>query len=132
MLNDAGRMVAATLQELWERFPHVALDEMIVMPDHVHVIFALMGARHGTPQKMGEHLRGTSEGSLGRVVQAFKSLSTVAYTHGVRQQGWLPFAGKLWQRNYYERIIRGEQELANMRTYIVANPARWRNDVFQR
>lgn len=47
---------------------------------------------------------------------------------GVKQQGWTPFSGKLWQRNYYERIIRDESELNRIREYIINNPARWESD----
>ena len=47
--------------------------------------------------------------SLGDVVHRFKSLTTKRYIDGVKQRGWPPFPGKLWQRNYYEHIIRDEQ-----------------------
>jgi REP element-mobilizing transposase RayT len=66
--------------------------------------------------------------SLGRIVQAFKSITTVEYIRGVKEQGWTPFSRRLWQRNYYERIIRNEQELQAIRRYIRNNPARWAED----
>jgi REP element-mobilizing transposase RayT len=68
---------------------------------------------------------GTLPNSIGRIVQAFKSLTTHAYIKGVKDQGWLPFPGKLWQRNYWDRVIRNESELNDIRKYIVNNPARW-------
>jgi len=71
---------------------------------------------------------GTSDGSLGRIIQAFKSLTTNAYIHGVNTAGWPPFPGRLWQRNYYERIIRDDDELHNIRQYIRDNPRRWETD----
>ncbi len=40
--------------------------------------------------------------------------------------GWPPFRERLWQRNYYERIVRGDDALEGIRRYILANPARWR------
>ena len=128
--NDAGQMIAATLQGLPARFPHAALDTAIVMPDHVHAIFALTNTPPAAQPTTNDLPNGTAAGSLGRIVQAFKSLTTVAYTRSVTLQGWAPFAGKLWQRNYYERVIRDEQELEQVRAYIAANPARWRDDVF--
>jgi REP element-mobilizing transposase RayT len=55
-------------------------------------------------------------------------MTTNAYTRGVKQLGWPPYPGKLWQRNYYERVIRNERELDAIRAYVVSNPARWADD----
>ncbi|MFB6274049.1 MAG: transposase, partial [Salinibacter sp.] len=71
---------------------------------------------------------GAENPSLGEVMGAFKSLTTNADIHGVRHQGWPPFDRRLWQRNYHERVIRDEDELARLRRYIQANPARWGDD----
>ena len=65
---------------------------------------------------------------MGDVVGAFKSITTVLYTRGVKQSGWPPFVGRLWQRNYYEHIIRDERELERIREYILNNPANWATD----
>ena len=152
-LSDAGRVVETIWTGLPERFPMVTLDEFVVMPNHFHGII-LLSDRRGEPcvrpddhvggrgepcvrtndqgdHKEGDHKDrpyGTSVNSLGRVMQAFKSITTVAYVAGVEQHGWPPFPGRLWQRNYYERIIRDERELNNIREYIVNNPALWRDD----
>ena len=61
-------------------------------------------------------------------MQAFKSLTTVEYSHGVAHNDWPPFPGRLWQRNYYERIIRNDDELARARRYIEDNPMQWHLD----
>ena len=66
--------------------------------------------------------------SLPDVVQRFKSLTTAKYREGVRQSDWRPFAGQLWQRNYYEHVIRDEEELDRVRQYITENPLRWDQD----
>jgi REP element-mobilizing transposase RayT len=66
--------------------------------------------------------------TLGEIVGAFKSLSTNAYIRGVRERGWPRFDGRLWQRNYYERVIRNERELNAIRKYILDNPANWAQD----
>jgi REP element-mobilizing transposase RayT len=55
-------------------------------------------------------------------------MTTKRYADGVKENGWPPFPGKLWQRNYFERVIRNEEELNNIREYIVTNPARWMID----
>lgn len=82
----------------------------------------------GDQKNQGEHKvrpYGTDENSLGRVIQAFKSLTTHAYIEGVNNRGWPSFPGRLWQRNYYEYIIRNEKDLANIRQYITENPLKW-------
>jgi putative transposase len=66
--------------------------------------------------------------TLGDVVGAFKSLTTHAYILGVRENGWTPFDKRLWQRNYYERIIRNDDALTKARAYIEANPQNWPTD----
>ncbi|MCL6473745.1 MAG: hypothetical protein K6U75_01635 [Firmicutes bacterium] len=66
--------------------------------------------------------------TVGDVVGAFKSITTVLYTRGVKQSGWSPFVGRLWQRNYYKHIIRDAGELERIREYILNNPANWATD----
>ena len=63
--------------------------------------------------------------TVGDIIGAFKSRTTVEYIHGVATYGWTPFPGKLWQRNYYEHIIRNERAYERIREYIVSNPVRW-------
>ena len=65
--------------------------------------------------------------TLGDIVGWFKSMTTNKYIHGVKQNGWPPFDGRLWQRNYYERIIR-DDEWEKIAAYINANPAEWHTD----
>lgn len=65
---------------------------------------------------------------MGDVVGAWKSLTTVAYIAGVRQAGWPPFSGRLWQRNYYEHIVRNDDDLAAIRHYILTNAQQWAHD----
>ena len=82
------------------------------------------------PDPMGEHdKKGEHAGSpLRRVVQWFKTMTTNEYIRGVKQHAWPPFPGKLWQRNYYERIIRNKTEFDKIQNYIVNNPFNWHDD----
>jgi REP element-mobilizing transposase RayT len=74
--------------------------------------------------KPGEH-----KGSpLHRILQWFKTMTTNEYIHGVKQHHWPPFNGKLWQRNYYEHIIRDELSFEAISSYIIQNPANWKPD----
>ncbi|MPZ14610.1 MAG: transposase [Chloroflexi bacterium] len=66
--------------------------------------------------------------TLGTVVGAYKSRVTVEYTRGVKTKGWPAFRRRLWQRNFYEHIIRNEASLHRIRQYILDNPARWMMD----
>ncbi|HPK45518.1 MAG TPA: hypothetical protein PLV62_11100, partial [Spirochaetota bacterium] len=67
---------------------------------------------------------------LHRVVQWFKTMSTNEYIRGVKQLGWQSFNGKLWQRNYWDHIIRDEQSYQRIAEYIINNPKNWDNDKF--
>ena len=68
------------------------------------------------------------EPSLGRIVQWFKTMTTNAYIRGVKQEQWVPFEKRLWQRNYYDHIIRTDQRLRQIQHYVATNPQRWGND----
>ena len=74
--------------------------------------------------KKGEHIGSP----LPAIVQWFKTMTTNEYIRAVKQCGWPSFPGKLWQRNYYDRIIRDEDELNRIREYIIYNPLRWADD----
>ena len=65
---------------------------------------------------------------MGDVVGAFKSVTTVEYVRGVRGLGWQRFDKRLWQRNYFERVIRDESELGRIREYIANNIMKWEFD----
>ena len=67
----------------------------------------------------------TGTPSLPDFVYRLKSLTTKRYIDGVKHHGWPPFPGKLWQRNYYEHIVRNDADLARIRAYICDNPANW-------
>ena len=62
------------------------------------------------------------------VVHRFKTMTTKRYADGVRANQWTPFPGRLWQRNYYEHIIRDDQSWRRIREYIMTNPLRWHLD----
>jgi REP element-mobilizing transposase RayT len=126
-LNDAGLMVEKWYLELENKFPDIQCDEFVCMPNHIHFIVVNVGAdlrvRPDFTTK-GEHI-----GSPLRViVQWFKTMTTNEYIRGVKNHGWPPFPGKLWQRNYWERVLRNKTELNKIREYIQNNPAQWELD----
>ncbi len=66
--------------------------------------------------------------ALPDVVHRYKTLTTKRYTEAIKHTGWKPFPGRLWQRNYWDHIVRNERELHRIRDYIVNNPAKWESD----
>ncbi|MDP2948641.1 MAG: transposase [Chloroflexota bacterium] len=138
ILNGPGQMVESVWRELPQHYPGVEVDTFVVMPNHVHGIIILVGAGPracpdnpapsqgvaGQPQGVAP----TGTMSLPDVVHRFKSLTTARYRRGVLHGRWLPFPGRLWQRNYYERVIRDEEELNRIRQYIIDNPLCWDED----
>ncbi len=146
-LNPVGRMVQTVWEKLPEHYPGVDIDEFIVMPNHVHgniLLTEIVGAgpracpaprteqsqnKDGRPLlKTGRPQGAAPTLALGDVVYRFKSLTTTRYREGVQKNNWLPFPGRLWQRNYYEHIIRDEDSLNKIRDYVVHNPLRWEFD----
>lgn len=64
------------------------------------------------------------------VLERFKSLTTKKYIDGVKLNNWKPFDKRIWQRNYYEHVIRDENDLKSVREYIVNNPLEWEVDEY--
>ena len=65
---------------------------------------------------------------FGDIVHLFKTMTTKRYIDGVKNDNWPSFPGKLWQRNYYEHIIRNGDEINRIREYIRDNPLKWETD----
>jgi len=123
ILNDAGMMVENEWNQLHERFTNIQLHEYIVMPNHFHAILEIVGATLVVAPTQKNK-------TVGDMVGAFKSIVTVEYIRGVKNWGWAPFNGKLWQRNYHEHIIRNEQSYQRISDYIINNPTKWIEDKF--
>ncbi|MCM2265164.1 MAG: transposase [Desulfuromonadales bacterium] len=140
-LNEVGGLVETVWCRLPEHFASINLIDHVVMPNHFHGIVQItgsVGAKQGSPASPdvdGNHakgkadeafalpLHGTASGSLCAVIQNFKSIST-RRINKLRNNP----AGPVWQRNYFERVIRDDNELAAIREYIVTNPLQWDAD----
>jgi putative transposase len=144
-LNEAGKMVYDVWNDLPAFYPGVQTDAFIVMPNHIHGIIILVGADPrvcpaqpsvgvgpraypGQPHELGQPQGVAPTLGLPDVVHRFKTMTTKRYADGVKRLGWEPFRGRLWQRNYYEHIIRNEEYLNRIREYILTNPMRWALD----
>lgn len=157
-LNESGIMIEKWYFELENKFADIKCHEMIVMPNHLHFIIENTGdiasvranlsvrpddieqthnnigqthrsapttAPKDEQQIFGEHIGSP----LQRVIQWFKTMTTNEYIRGVKNLGWEPFYKKLWQRNYWEHIIRNENSYQNISNYIINNPSKWNEDV---
>lgn len=123
-LNEIGKMVEYEWKAIKKRFNFIESDNYIIMPNHFHAIIIIPPLE----KMMLDPLRGTDKNSVGRIVQAFKSITTVQYINGVKNRNWPSFNRTLWQRNYHEHIIRDGNELSQIQEYIQTNPSKWKYD----
>jgi REP element-mobilizing transposase RayT len=113
--TPAGATAVDRWRAIPDRFPTVAIDAFVVMPDHVHSILIC-----GTVPNDE-----TPKATTGDVVRWFKSSVHAAYRHGVMRLDWPAYDCHLWHRAYYDRIIRTAGEYAQYQRYIDGNPGRW-------
>ena len=124
-LNDAGRVVADEWIKSAEIRREIELDDWGVMPNHFHGILVIagrdtvFGGRGDRPVAP----TGPQPRSIGAVMAGFKS----AVTKRINERRKTP-GEKLWQRNYWEHVIRNESELNRIREYIHNNPSQWEMD----
>jgi putative transposase len=148
------RVAEAMWQRIPRHFPHVQLDAWVVMPNHVHGIIAIVDDPHGRGEASqqspapanqvasagtglaGEPVTGDASplrkrpsgapaGSLGAIVGNFKAVTARRINRMRRAPG-----APVWQRNYYEHVVRDERALKAIRQYIADNPARWAWDTY--
>ncbi|MHB8375811.1 MAG: transposase [Dehalococcoidia bacterium] len=124
LLSAAGLAVHMVWDALTARFSMIETDAFVVMPNHVHGVLFIGddGARGGAGAARDAVGAASSAPTLGTVLRALKSLSARAVN---RSMGC---SGGVWQRDYFERVIRNERELTDIRRYIVDNPLRWALD----
>lgn len=145
-LNDIGQMVDMWWGKISDRYGNISADEYVIMPNHIHGIINIVGAIprnrpinnvknetiiHGN---MGENMVSplrisNTYNGLGRYVSWFKRMSTTEYIQHVKNDNWPSFDGRIWQRNYYEHVIRNDMELNRVRQYIIENPLKWDMDL---
>ncbi|MFH1395175.1 MAG: transposase [Candidatus Omnitrophota bacterium] len=124
VLNEYGEIACKCWGEIPEHFSHVALYEYSVMPNHVHGIINIRrgtACRAPTMECFGKPVIG----SLSTIIRSFKSavtkqINAIYNTSGTR----------LWQRNFYEHVIRDENDLTRVREYIINNPINWELDEY--
>jgi REP element-mobilizing transposase RayT len=141
LLNNCGKIATRKWKRLDERFPEIEIDEFIVMPDHMHGIVIISdvgaihaGAIHELPrQRDPKYKNATQQDALERnspiarrrmtlpMVIGFYKMNTAKAINIANDSRGKP----VWQRNYYEHIIRNEDALNRIRRYIQENPIKW-------
>jgi REP element-mobilizing transposase RayT len=111
VLNEAGKIVADCWKDLPDHYENIRLDAFVVMPDHVHGIIIIENPidekkHHGLP----EFIRALKSFSSRRIAKAMKTPDM-----------------KVWQTDYYERLINSHEDLEKTRNYIIQNPNNWGN-----
>lgn len=133
VLNDAGLVAENCWLEIPDHFPNTTMDEFVIMPNHIHGIIiineidppnAVVGVQYLEPQR-NEPQRNRYQKiipkSIGSIVRGFK----IGVTKWFRQN---TDVYHVWQRNYYEHIVRNDDALNAIRQYIINNPLKWRDD----
>ncbi len=143
-LNECGKIADECWRSIPEHFPNAELDEFVIMPDHIHGIVVIVGksvgARHAVPLQNNcindgeftnnavplrndklrrEQFGKPTRGSLPTIIRSFKSVVSKQIN-----EIWDEPRSHVWQRNYYEHIIRDDNELNRIRQYIMDNPAK--------
>lgn len=130
-LNEIGEIAQKCWRDIPNHFKNVLLHTFVVMPNHIHGIIEIVtpvGANQHLPDdnraKDISPLRGTSN-TIGSIVRGFK----IGVTKWVRSNTNIH---QIWQRNYYEHIIRNEASYFRIHEYIENNPAKWTEDCFHK
>jgi REP element-mobilizing transposase RayT len=139
MLNAAGLMVEKCWREIPQHYPGIELGEQVVMPNHFHGIVHISDAHHVGAQFIAPHncdqcpidQSAMNQGAMNRaptvgdIIRGFKARCT----HGINKVNSTT-GQPVWQRNYYEHIIRNDQAYQNIVEYICTNPQKWQDDTY--
>jgi putative transposase len=110
------------IEDEWEslstRFRGVMTDAFVVMPNHIHAVIIL---------NQGQRAGASPAPTIGNIIGSYKSLSSNRWLAFIKQNN-MNISGAVWQRNYYERVIRTDEELNLIREYVVFNPLKWSCD----
>ncbi|MBF0203642.1 MAG: transposase [Desulfamplus sp.] len=136
-LNEFGKIIIEQWNNLPNRFSNIKLDQFITMPNHIHGIIQIVGAplagarnRNNTDARNNmtvHHNRAPARGAptVGQIIGEYKSLCVHNCLQWIKLNSPTFYMGKLWQSNYWEHIVRNENELNHIRDYIRQNPQRW-------
>ncbi|MDD2362825.1 MAG: transposase [Oscillospiraceae bacterium] len=115
----SSRMIDTVFHRIIKQYPHITCPQYVVMPNHFHAIVIVERAdMESAPTTISEF------------IQSFKRYSTLEYIKMVKQDLLPCFEKHIWQRSFYDRVIRSEQEYQNVWQYINENPLKWEEDCY--
>ncbi len=127
-LNHLGTLVQATWRGMPPFYNGLLLDEFVVMPNHLHAILFFCASNAPLSSTNGRTQRSAPTPSLPHLIRRFKSITTASFRHHSSASGSPPRLHPVWQRGYYEHVIRNDRSLERIREYIANNPAQWALD----
>ena len=136
---DAWKMVEKYWLELENDFKNIVLHDYVIMPNHFHWIIEIKyNDEKWIENNKRVNTRFTPTGgkflynknSISSIIQAFKSKTTHQYIQWVYDNNWNIFNKKLWQKDFYEHIIRNEESYLKITEYINNNVLKWEEDKF--
>lgn len=125
-LNECGEIAEALWLQIPLLRPNVTLDAFVVMPNHIHGLLVVTDRDERAPAGGAgdaERSSGPAAGSLGAIIGQYKSAVTKRVSALLGARGV-----SVWQRNYYEHIVRSDKALHQIREYVASNPAQWQLD----
>ncbi len=120
-LNDAGLIIEKWYLKIPEKFTNLAIHDYVIMPNHFHCVLEIMQSQTAV---------GHAGPSLPDVMQWFKTMTTNDYIKNVKTNNWQRFDKRLWQRSYFEHVVRTEQNHQTIVDYIKYNPQKWADDKY--
>ncbi|WP_343523127.1 transposase [Pedobacter sp.] len=130
ILNESGKIAYNEWISLSDRFSNFELDVFQIMPNHMHGIIILsdVGATLAVAKEEDNRATARVAPTIANIIGAYKSIVSNACLQLFKSHNKI--MGKLWQRNYYEHIIRNERAYQNISNYIINNPSKWDKDKF--
>jgi putative transposase len=122
-LSAFGHLCEVFWREIPIHFPKVDLDAFIIMPNHIHGVIGIKDSIDVSKTAVHESFRSPATGSLATIIRSFKSAATRSI-NDVRETPGSP----VWQKGFYEHIVRNERDLIRIRSYIELNPSNWTQD----
>ena len=111
LLNDAGKTIDQATRDIEGYDDNITVPFYVVMPNHVHIM-----------------IMQTGNNAIPEIIRRYKSVTSCRYIEGVKTRGWQRFDGNLWQKSYFDHIIRNQRAHDYIAKYIIDNPQRWNKD----
>ena len=116
-LSKLGQIIDNQWNDIPNQYNDIELDQYVIMPNHIHGILIISKRTGASPVP-----------TISKIIGSFKSKSSVEYLQYIKNNN-LNISGQIWQRSFFDHIIRNERTLNAIRDYITHNPMNWENDI---